>query len=370
MHKAQPKRVLMTADIVGGVWTFALELAEVLGTHGIETVLAAMGGTPSEEQRAAAGRIPNLLLVAGDFKLEWMDDPWPDVEASGGWLLDLEARYRPDLVHLNSFGHGAVPWSSPVLLTAHSCVLSWWEAVKGGPPPARWDRYRETVARSLRAVDVLTAPSRAMLQSIDTNYGPGLPEHRMVVPNGRSEDQFPAAEKESFVLTAGRLWDEAKNAAAVAEIAARVPWPIFLAGDNRGPDGATPSFGGCRMLGRLTADELAGWYARASIYALPARYEPFGLSALEAALAGCALVLGDIPSLREIWRDAALYVPPGDPDRLASAVSALIADPRQRRDMALRATQQARAYTPERMASGYLEAYRVAAESRRVVCVS
>ncbi len=32
---------------------------------------------------------------------------------------------------------------------------------------------------------------------------------------------------------------------------------------------------------------------------LPARYEPFGLSVLEAALSGCALVLGDIPSLRE-----------------------------------------------------------------------
>ena len=65
------------------------------------------------------------------------------------------------------------------------------------------------------------------------------------------------------------------------------------------------------MLGRLSAGELADWYARAAIYALPARYEPFGLSALEAALSGCALVLGDIPSLREIWGDAALFVPPG-----------------------------------------------------------
>ena len=48
---------------------------------------------------------------------------------------------------------------------------------------------------------------------------------------------------------------------------------------------------------------------RAAIYALPARYEPFGLSILEAALSGCALVIGDIPSLREIWADAALFVP-------------------------------------------------------------
>jgi glycogen synthase len=56
----------------------------------------------------------------------------------------------------------------------------------------------------------------------------------------------------------------------------------------------------------------ADWYARASIYALPARYEPFGLSALEAALSGCALILGDIPSLREVWLEAAPYVSPDD----------------------------------------------------------
>ena len=63
---------------------------------------------------------------------------------------------------------------------------------------------------------------------------------------------------------------------------------------------------------------IADWYARASIYALPARYEPFGLSALEAALSGCALVLGDIPSLREVWGDAALFVAPDDTDALAA----------------------------------------------------
>jgi hypothetical protein len=56
-----------------------------------------------------------------------------------------------------------------------------------------------------------------------------------------------------------------------------------------------------RCLGPLEASELAGWMHRAAIYALPARYEPFGLSALEAAQAGCALVLGDLSSLREVW---------------------------------------------------------------------
>jgi glycosyltransferase involved in cell wall biosynthesis len=64
--------------------------------------------------------------------------------------------------------------------------------------------------------------------------------------------------------------------------------------------------------------------ARASIYVHPARYEPFGLAILDAALAGCALVLGDIPSLRELWHDAAIFVPTEDAARLSRELTALI----------------------------------------------
>src|SRR5690349_23110488 len=81
------RRILMTGDTVGGVWTYTMELAEALGEHGIQVVLAAMGGPPSEAQRVEADRIPNLDLLASDFKLEWMEDPWRDVAASGRWLL-------------------------------------------------------------------------------------------------------------------------------------------------------------------------------------------------------------------------------------------------------------------------------------------
>ena len=340
------RRILMTGDTVGGVWTFTLELAEALGAHGIEVVLAALGGPPSDAQRADARRIPNLDLLASDFKLEWMDDPWRDVEDSGRWLLDLEEQYAPDIVHLNSFGHGALPWSKPVVVTAHSCVLSWWQAVHNCAAPESWDRYRAAVTGTLQAADVVTAPSRAMAQAVKDHYGiDGV----LVIPNGRDSSRFHRAAKEPFVLTAGRLWDEAKNARAVA--AAKIPWPVHLAGE-----GGT--------LGRLSSSDLAEWYSRASIYALPARYEPFGLSALEAALSGCALVLGDIPSLREIWGDAALYVT--DDGSLESTLNSLIADPEYLSLMGVAAWEHALQYTPRRMADGYLNAYL----TRSLACAS
>ena len=345
----------MTADTVGGVWTYALELARALEPHGVEIALATMGARLSAAQRAEVARLANVEVFESGFKLEWMDEPWRDVEAAGGWLLELEARLRPEVVHLNGYAHGALAWRAPALVVGHSCVLSWWRAVRGGDAPAGWSRYREEVRRGLRAAGAVVAPTRAMLRALEQHYGT-LTRGR-VIHNARAASGFAPAAKEGFVLTAGRVWDEAKNVGALARVAPRLAWPVYVAGDEAHPAGGAARFENVRLLGRLPADALAGWLGRASVYALPARYEPFGLSALEAALAGCALVLGDIPSLREVWADAAVFVPPDDAEALGRALDDLISDEGRRRDMAARARLRARVFNPERMAREYLEVY-------------
>jgi glycogen(starch) synthase len=137
---------------------------------------------------------------------------------------------------------------------------------------------------------------------------------------------------------------------------------VYVAGEERRPDllGETraPAPQNVKPLGSLQPEALADWFARASIYALPARYEPFGLSALEAALSGCALVLGDIDSLREIWAGAAVFVPPDDRDALARAIHDLIDEPDMRRRAAHLAHERALQFTPQRMARSYMIAYR------------
>ena len=369
MSDSAVHRVLMTGDTVGGVWSFGLELAAGLGAHGVEVVLATLGGPPNEEQRAEAARISNLRWFAENFKLEWMNDPWQDVEDSGRWLLDLERHFEPDIIHLNSYGNGTLRWRAPVVLTAHSCVLSWWAAVKRTPLPSAWNRYRYEVEYALKSADLITAPSRTMLKSLEENYGADLPASRVVL-NGRDLARYGRAPKEALVLSAGRLWDEAKNVAAVAAVAARLPWPVYLAGERRHPDSGCAHFAECRILGQLSPEALAEWYARAAIYVLPARYEPFGLSALEAALSGCALVLGDIDSLREIWDDTAVFVPPDDVGAIEVALRQLIAEPDRREEMAKRSWIRAQAFNSERMAREYMDAYCSVANTRRAACVS
>src|SRR5262249_12322922 len=144
-------------------------------------------------------------------------------------------------------------------------------------------------------------------------------------PHGLDPADWRPGAKEPFVLAAGRVWDEAKGIATLVACAGRLPWPIRIAGPTAaaGRSGATGR-PGLELLRDLSADVLADWMARASIYALPVRYEPFGLSILEAALAGCPLVLGAIDSMREVWGDAASYVPPGDAEALRAALAELI----------------------------------------------
>ncbi|HEY0557763.1 MAG TPA: glycosyltransferase family 4 protein [Thermoanaerobaculia bacterium] len=350
------RRVLMTADTVGGVWTYALELCRALGRHRVEVALATMGSPLDPVQAAEAAGVAGLQVYESAYRLEWMREPWADVDAAGEWLLGLERRVAPDAVHLNGYCHGHLPFAAPVLVVGHSCVLSWWRAVKGEAAPAEWRTYARRVARGLRGAGLVAAPTAAMLRRLEALYGP-LPSAR-VIPNGRRAELFPPLAKEPCVLGAGRLWDEAKNVAALARVAPRLSWPVLVAGDGEHPDGRSTPLDSVRHLGRLAPADLASRLGRAAIYALPARYEPFGLSILEAALAGCALVLGDIDSLRELWDGCALFVPPDDGGALAEALNDLIHDAVHRRRLALQARRRALEFTPERMAGGYLLAYR------------
>lgn len=356
------RRVLMTADTMGGVWTYALELAQALHARGVEVALATMGHPPTREQREELQAVAGVQLYESSYKLEWMDDPWGDIAAAGEWLLELEQRLQPDLIHLNGFTHGALPWQAPKIVVGHSCVFSWWRAVHGQLPPAEWNRYRDAVTAGLQSAELVVAPSRAMLASLAEFYGPFAAS--TVIPNGRRL-YFPRqAQKQKFVLAAGRLWDQAKNIAALERIASALPWPVCVAGEAHHPGGAERRHSGVQHLGRLSARELPAWFARASIYALPALYEPFGLSAVEAALAGCALVLGDIPTLREIWGEAAVFVPPDSPDALREALLELMEQPLRLQRFASKARETVARYTPERMAGGYLFAYRTCLRRR------
>lgn len=350
------RRVLMTADTVGGVWTYALDLIRGLNAGGVHVDLATMGAPVQPAQRAELRALGDAVtLHESGFRLEWMEDPWADVARAGEWLLELERACAPDVIHLNGYAHAALSWQAPVLVVAHSCVWSWWRAVKKSPPPTSWSRYHAAVRRGLAHANLVVAPTQAMLDALEENYG-ALP-HSRVIHNGREPPGSTDSPKREIIFSVGRLWDEAKNAQALAAAAPHLPWPVRLAGHTRGPDGGEAVLPGVELLGHCATARLAAEYGAAGIYALPARYEPFGLSVLEAAHAGCALVLGEIPSLRELWSGAAVFVSPDDTVALRLALQGLIAQPERRSALGREARRRATRYTSARMTAGYFSAY-------------
>jgi glycosyltransferase involved in cell wall biosynthesis len=271
-------------------------------------------------------------------------------------------------VHVNGYAHARLDSDCPVLAVAHSDVLSWWRAVHGAQAPAEWEAYRDAVVAGLAAADRVVAPSRATIDDLRRNYGLPLRD-ALVIPNGIDLAAYAPGEKRAVVMASGRLWDEAKNL-KLLDAAAEIGWPVEIAGGNVHPERGEIRFDRARVLGQLGSIELAARLAAAAVYAAPAKYEPFGLGILEAAASGCALVLGDIPSLRELWSGAALFVDPGDPADLADALGYLIGNRWQREQLAGAARQRAQSFTGAPMAARYAALYRTLTADAPVVGAS
>ena len=341
--------ILLTADAVGGVWRYALTLADGLARRGAPAVLAAMGPAPSPAQRAECAGVPGLRLLETGLPLDWTAAAPSDVLHAANALATLAGAVGAGSVHLHAPALvGDARWPVPVVAVAHSCVGTWWEAARSGPLPDDLAWRAAQTGRGLRTANAVIAPTAAHAAALARVYGP-VGGH--VVHNGGT----PApgrAERTRHVLTAGRLWDENKNAAALDAAAATLGVPVRAAGPVQGPNGAAIRLQHIVGLGPLDATAIADEYAAATVFVSLARYEPFGLAVLEAAQAGCVLVLSDIPTFRELWNGAALFVPPG-----ADPVPAL-REALDRPDLAAAAFARSARYTADATVDGTLAVHR------------
>jgi|tagenome__1003787_1003787.scaffolds.fasta_scaffold20978920_3 glycosyltransferase involved in cell wall biosynthesis len=346
-------RVLLVADAVGGVWVYSLELARGLKAIGIETVLAVMGPSPSATQREEAR---GIKLIDTGLPLDWLETNAAELRRAGNALAEIAVREDADIVQTCSAALLAdTEFEQPCVAVQHSCVASWWRAVKGTALPDQFAWLRELVERGLNRAATVVAPSIAFAAETARIYDLSTPV--LFVHNGRSPAGTTQVAQADFVFTVSRLWDEGKNVATLDAAAARLGVPFQAAGPVYGPNGATIYLENVRALGEVGHAPLKGLLAAQPIFASAALYEPFGLSVLEAAQAGCALVLSDIPTHREIWGGAAIFVAARDDGAFAGAIQDLLDDPDERRELGQLARARAQLYTPERMARGMADIY-------------
>lgn len=349
-------RILMSCDAVGGVWQYSIDLCRALATHGADICLAVLGPPASAHQRAQAGEIDRLVVVETGDELDWTARAANDVEAAAAHLATLAMAHGADIVHLNSPALAAeVDFPAPVVTVTHSCVGTWWTAVRDGPLPEDL-AWRDDLHRAgLQKADLVIAPSRSFAAATADRHGLGLVPR--VIHNGRSALDVAERPMHDFVFTAGRLWDEGKNVATLDRVAARLAIPFRAAGACVGPSGDMVAPHHLATLGQLDAAALSRQLACRPIFVSAALYEPFGLAVLEAAAAGCPLVLSDIPTFREIWGDAALFVDPCDDAGFAQAIEDLIGDMPSRIERGERARARSLRYSAAAMGEATLAAY-------------
>ncbi len=353
-------RILMTADAVGGVWTFARELISGLLTKAdVSVFLVTVGPLPSAQQMAALhemqAEMPGFAFECLDGALEWQQDNADTYSRYEKRLLDRITSFRPDLIHSNQFCFGALPVSTPKLLVAHSDVLSWHRAVRGGDAPeSPWlQRYLSLVRAGLAGAAMVVAPTYAMLHDLEAGFG-AQPRGR-VVSNGR--DVRPEkGHRKLQAVAAGRVWDAAKGMSVLEDLYS--PMPILIAGDTANSDGSYDAarLRRCVLVGLLPEEQLLNLFTESSVYIATSVYEPFGLGPVEAALCGCAVLARDIPSFREVWGDAASYF--HDAASLRSGLQAFAKDEmlltRARKSSYQRAKTR---YTCAAMTESYLQLY-------------
>ncbi len=368
-------RILMTTDTVGGIWTFTQELTTGLLTKGCDIALVSLGRWPTHDQQRWVTVMEytwgaRFRFQALTTSLEWMQENGDAFAGAAPQLLRLASEFGADVLHLNQFCFGALSTDLPKVVTAHSDVLSWAkycciEALEDSP----WlRRYVAMVSHGLAKADAVVAPTRWMLDEVAEQFS--LPPNQAVIPNGRSVAMATHRRRKLQAITAGRLWDCAKNVAMLSKVSS--PVPLLLAGESNFPNGgAVQAPIGSSCVGVLPADELFALFRRSAFYICTSLYEPFGLAPLEAALCGCAILANDLPSLGEVWGDAALYF--DDAASLSALLTCLAADRGMTAAAQARSLARAQLYTREKMAASYFETFMHAqamAETNAVAHVS
>ncbi|HEX9367511.1 MAG TPA: glycosyltransferase family 1 protein [Vicinamibacterales bacterium] len=208
-----------------------------------------------------------------------------------------------------------------------------------------WFRPREGARRRLltrqaaRAAEVVFTDSQFSRGEILERLSVS-PERVRVIAPGVTRRTPGGALREPLVLFAGSIFNRRRLPTLITSFAAatatRPEARLVIAGADRSYPAldlaglaAEAGVGGrVAIRNYVTETELASLYARAAVFVFLSEYEGFGLTPLEALSAGVPIIVLDTPVAREVYGDAAWYVPSeGDVRGAANAIRTLLDDP-------------------------------------------
>jgi glycosyltransferase involved in cell wall biosynthesis len=179
-------------------------------------------------------------------------------------------------------------------------------------------------------------------------------------------EQYRLGERQLALAVATNL--PHKNLPALIEaLASMAPErrPILMLAGHGTDDGTLESLARAagvlddvRLLGGCSRAQLDSLYALADCLVLPTLHEGFGLPVLEAMVRSLPVACSDIPALREVAGDAALYFDPRAPAAIAARIEQLLSDRALARSLRERGVARSAQFSWSAAAAGTLESYR------------
>jgi glycosyltransferase involved in cell wall biosynthesis len=265
------------------------------------------------------------------------------------------AQDRPDVFFAPAYT-APIGTDIPLAVTIHDISFvahpEWFRAGEGL-------RRRWLTRRAAARARVIFTDSEFSRRELQTHLRAD-PSRIEVIPPGvtpRTPLGRARAAREPIVLFVGSLFNRRRLPdliAAFARVAQSLPESrLVIVGDDRTwPRQDLPGIAerhgvGARtqFLSYVSDAHLSELYSRASVFAFLSEYEGFGLTPLEALAAGVPPVVLDTPVAREVYGDAAIFVPLGDIEGTAGQLRRLLTDPTAGHDIVSRASDLLRRYS-------------------------
>jgi glycosyltransferase involved in cell wall biosynthesis len=344
----------VTPELIGstGVARYSRELRQALERRGDCVVRPFAIGRRNQEVPTGVRHLPVPLRLV---HAAWRGLSWPRAEELTGPV---------DIVH--SLDLIPPPSRYPVAVTVHDVVT----ADLPGLHPGRARRMQRLQLAALPRAAAVLAVSNATANSL---VAQGVDRARIhVTPNGLSRFPPPVSPPippGRFILAVGSLEPRKGHELLLRAVARSQLTGIRLV--FAGPDAGRAAHirqlarrlglaDGLSLLGRVDDAVLAGLYRNATLVCLPSFGEGFGLPVLEAMSFGTPVVASDVPALREVAGDAAVFAIRGDADDLGRQLERVVSDQELRTLLAQRGTARAQWFTWERTAEATIRAYREA----------
>ena len=313
-----------------------------------------------------------LKLSSKNFHKILANVPWYTIQEQAK-LPFIFAKSNLDLLHVPHFN---VPflYNGRLIITVHDLIHHQFEQESATTRnffifKLKRIGYKLIITNAIKKAAKIITPSNFVKSQIVKTFR--VDPSKIVVTYEAAEEEYfrnsKLPEKELFLVYVGNIYPH-KNLNRLLDALAILknvkltivcPRDVFtkrLEGEikNRGLDSKV------KMLGYQNPKDLADLFKKATAYVFPSLSEGFGIPGLNAMVTGLPVICSNIPTLKEVYQDAALYFDPNDPKDIAIKINEVLTDKKTRTVLVEKGKEQVKKYSWQKMAKETLDVYKSA----------